>query len=68
MELTPGLTGGTIIYTEGEVPILLRMFEKRLSTYRAMCYGRGEASGFAGPEERTIASDEEGPRHFEENA
>jgi superfamily II DNA or RNA helicase len=53
-------------YVDREVPMLLRMFEKRLSTYRAIGYARGEAPlGFAEPpEERTIEYDEEALRHF----
>ncbi len=49
-------------YVDREVPMLLRMFEKRLPTYRAIGYARGEAPlGFAEPpEERTIEYDEEG--------
>lgn len=30
-------------YVDREVPVLLRMFEKRLRTYRAIGYARGEA-------------------------
>jgi len=54
-------------YVDREVPVLLRMFEKRLSTYRAIGYARGEAPlGFAEPpEERTIEYDDEALRHFE---
>jgi superfamily II DNA or RNA helicase len=54
-------------YVDREVPMLLRMFEKRLRTYRAIGYARGEAPlGFAeAPEERTIEYDEEALRHFE---
>jgi superfamily II DNA or RNA helicase len=54
-------------YVDREVPMLLRMFEKRLRTYRAIGYGRGEAPlGFAeAPEERTIDYDEEALHHFE---
>lgn len=55
-------------YVDREVPMLLRMFEKRLPTYRAMGYARGEAPlGFAEPEGRTIDSDEERLLHIEEN-
>jgi superfamily II DNA or RNA helicase len=37
-------------YVDGEVPMLLRMFEKRLRGYRAMGYARGEAPlGYAEP-------------------
>jgi superfamily II DNA or RNA helicase len=53
-------------YVDREVPVLLRMFEKRLPTYRAIGYARGEAPlGFAEPpEETTIEYDEEALRHF----
>ncbi len=56
-------------YVDCDVPMLLRMFEKRLVTYRAIGYGRGEAPlGFAEPlEERTIDYDQEALRHFEED-
>src|SRR4051812_44057420 len=56
-------------YVDREVPMLLRMFEKRLPTYRAIGYARGEAPlGFAEPaEERTIEYDEEALRHFEDD-
>ena len=37
-------------YVDREVPMLLRMFEKRLRTYRAIGYARGEAPlGLAEP-------------------
>jgi hypothetical protein len=47
-------------YVDRQVPMLLRMFEKRLPTYRAIGYARREAPlGFAEPvEERTIEYDE----------
>ncbi len=56
-------------YVDREVPMLLRMFEKRLTTYRAIGYARGEAPlGFAEPpDELTIEYDEEALRHFEED-
>ena len=56
-------------YVDREVPMLLRMFEKRLRGYRAIGYARGEAPlGFAEPtEELTIEYDEEALRHFEED-
>jgi superfamily II DNA or RNA helicase len=56
-------------YVDRAVPVLLRMFEKRLPTYRAIGYARGEAPlGFAEPpEERTIEYDVEALRHFEED-
>ncbi len=55
-------------YVDREVPMLLRMFEKRLAAYRAIGYARGEAPlGFAEPpEERTIEYDEEALRYFDE--
>ncbi len=55
-------------YVDREVPMLLRMFEKRLRTYRAIGYARGEAPlGFAEPpRELTIEYDEETLRHFED--
>lgn len=48
--------------------MLLRMFEKRLRTYRAIGYARGEAPlGYGEPdEEPTVEYDEEALRHFEE--
>ena len=54
-------------YVDREVPMLLRMFEKRLPTYRAIGYARGEAplGSVEPPEERTIEYDEEALRHFE---
>jgi superfamily II DNA or RNA helicase len=55
-------------YVDREVLMLLRMFERRLRTYRAIGYARGEAPlGYAevrdGP---TVEYDEEALRHFEE--
>lgn len=49
--------------------MLLRMFGKRLTTYRANGYARGEAPlGFAEPPAvQTIEYDEEAIRHFEDN-
>jgi superfamily II DNA or RNA helicase len=54
-------------YVDREVPMLLRMFEKRLRTYRAIGYARGEAPlGFAeAPRDLTVVYDEE-PRQFAE--
>jgi superfamily II DNA or RNA helicase len=54
-------------YVDREVPMLLRMFEKRLRTYRAIGYARGEAPlGFVeAPDERTVEYDEEALRHFD---
>ncbi len=55
-------------YVDREVPMLLRMFEKRLPTYRAIGYARGEAPlGFAEPPaEPTIEYDQEALRYFAE--
>ncbi len=49
--LHPGKTEVRIFdYVDREVPILLRMFEKRLRGYRAIGYARGEAPlGYAEP-------------------
>jgi superfamily II DNA or RNA helicase len=46
-------------YVDREVPMLLRMFEKRLRGYRAIGYARGEAPlGYAEPsDERVIEYD-----------
>lgn len=66
----PGKTEVRIYdYVDREVPMLLRMFEKRLATYRAISYARGEAPlGFAEPiEEATVEYDQEALRHFEED-
>lgn len=55
-------------YVDREVPMLLRMFERRLTTYRAIGYARGEAPlGLAEPPaaELTIEYDEEALRHFD---
>jgi superfamily II DNA or RNA helicase len=42
-------------YVDREVPMLLRMFEKRLRGYRAIGYARGEAPlGFAEPREELV--------------
>jgi superfamily II DNA or RNA helicase len=53
-------------YVDREVPMLLRMFEKRLRTYRAIGCARGEAPlGLAEPaRELTIEYDDEELRHF----
>jgi len=57
-------------YVDREVPMLLRMFEKRLATYRAIGYARREAPlGFAEPpDELTIEYDDEALRHLPEDA
>lgn len=58
-------------YVDREVPVLMHMFEKRLQTYRAIGYARGEAPlGYADPilVEPTIEYDEEAIRYFDETA
>ncbi len=54
-------------YVDRNVPMLLRMFEKRLATYRAIGYARGEAPlGFQErTEELTVEYDEEALQHFD---
>jgi superfamily II DNA or RNA helicase len=55
-------------YVDREVPMLLRMFERRLTTYRAIGYARGEAPlGLAEPPaaELTVEYDAEALRHFD---
>ena len=56
-------------YVDQHVPMLLRMFEKRLTAYRAIGYARGEAPlGFPEPvEESTVEYDQEALRHFEDD-
>jgi superfamily II DNA or RNA helicase len=56
-------------YVDRNVPMLIRMFEKRLATYRAIGYARGEAPlGLAEPiEEQTVEYDQEALRHFQED-
>lgn len=66
----PGKTEVRIFdYVDQAVPMLLRMFEKRLRGYRSIGYARGEAPlGFAEPpEEVTLEYDQEALRHFEED-
>ena len=48
-------------YVDREVPMLLRMFEKRLRGYRGIGYARGEAPlGYAEPaDEATVEYDED---------
>lgn len=63
--LHPGKTDVRVYdYVDSGVPMLLRMFERRLPTYRAIGYARGEAPlGFAEPrEELTIEYDDESVR------
>jgi superfamily II DNA or RNA helicase len=54
-------------YVDREVPVLVRMFERRLRTYRAIGYVRGAApvSGAQEVRERTVEYDEEALRYFE---
>jgi hypothetical protein len=49
-----------------DVPMLLRIFDKQLTTYRAIGHARGGAPlGFDEPaEEQTIEYDQEAFRHF----
>jgi superfamily II DNA or RNA helicase len=48
-------------YVDREVPMLLRMFEKRLRGYRAIGYARGEAPlGYAEPADETTVEYDEG--------
>jgi superfamily II DNA or RNA helicase len=55
-------------YVDREVPVLARMFERRLRTYRAIGYVRGEApvSEAEAIREQTVEYDEEALRYFEE--
>jgi superfamily II DNA or RNA helicase len=55
-------------YVDREVPMLLRMFEKRLAAYRAIGYARTETppANTEPPEECTVEYDEQALRHFEE--
>jgi len=55
-------------YVDREVPMLLRMFEKRLRGYRAIGYARGEAPlGYAEPGHEVIVEyDEDVLRSLEE--
>ena len=66
----PGKTEVRIYdYVDREVPMLVRMFDKRLRTYRAIGYARGEAPlGFAeAPEESVVEYDDQTLRHFEQD-
>jgi len=61
-------------YVDANVPVLLRMFERRLRGYRAMGYARDEAPlGFTPPPtdaplvESSVEYDPEELRHFEED-
>lgn len=55
-------------YVDREVHLLARMFERRLRTYRAIGYVRGEVPviGAEGIRERTVEYDEEAIRYFAE--
>ncbi len=55
-------------YVDLDVPVLRRMFEKRLRTYRTVGYGRGEAPlGYSEPiDEPIVEYDEEALRHFDD--
>ena len=55
-------------YVDREVPVLVRMFERRLRTYQAIGYVRGEApvGGAEEIRERTVEYDEEALRYFAE--
>ena len=59
--LHPGKTEVRIFdYVDREVPMLLRMFEKRLRGYRAIGYARGEAPlGFAEPDDELVVEYDE---------
>jgi superfamily II DNA or RNA helicase len=51
-------------YVDGEVPMLLRMFEKRLRGYRAIGYARGEAPlGFGEASEEVVVEYDPGVRN-----
>ena len=56
-------------YVDREVPMLLRMFEKRLRGYRAIGYARGEAPfGYAEPpDETTVEYDEDVLAELDQN-
>jgi superfamily II DNA or RNA helicase len=65
--LHPGKTEVRIFdYVDRDVPVLLRMFEKRLRAYRAIGYGRQDIPPELEPtDERMIEYDEEALRRFE---
>jgi superfamily II DNA or RNA helicase len=65
----PGKSEVRIVdYVDGQVPMLLRMFERRLPTYRAIGYARGEAPlGYAElTDEPVVEYDTEVLRSLEE--
>jgi superfamily II DNA or RNA helicase len=54
-------------YVDAAVPVLRRMFEKRLRTYRAIGYARGEAPlGLAEARDLTVECDEAALRRLDE--
>jgi superfamily II DNA or RNA helicase len=64
----PGKTEARVYdYVDQHVSILMRMFERRLTAYRAIGYARGEAPlGFPEPvEELTVEYDQEALHHFD---
>lgn len=67
--LHPGKTEVRVFdYVDRDVPMLLRMFEKRLRGYRAIGYARGEAPlGYAEPgDEVVVEYDEDVPRSLKD--
>lgn len=65
--LHPGKTEVRIFdYVDRDVPVLLRMFERRLRAYRAIGYGREDMPPELEPtDDRVIEYDEDALRHFE---
>ena len=66
--LHPGKTEVRIFgHVDCDVPVLLRLFEKRLRASRAVGYGRHDLASEAEPAaaERQVEYDEEALRHFE---
>jgi superfamily II DNA or RNA helicase len=67
--IRPGKTTVRIFdYVDGSVPVLRRMFEKRLRAYRALGYVRGERpSNYSDPvDEPHVEYDEKAPCHFDD--
>ncbi|HEV8337911.1 MAG TPA: DEAD/DEAH box helicase family protein [Candidatus Polarisedimenticolia bacterium] len=67
--IRPGKTTVRIFdYVDGSVPVLRRMFEKRLRAYRALGYVRGEPpSNYSDPvDEPHVEYDEKAPCHFDD--
>jgi len=55
-------------YVDRDVPMLLRMFEKRLRGYRAIGYAQGEAPlGYAEPDETKVEYDEDALAELDRN-